>query len=513
VGARIAALCSRQPDRVLAGIAVLAAACGLVVGVGEERLKLGGSGTRLTPLLIRVSAQGAVPAGARRVALSVMRARLRATEGVEAVRAAPMRGRRATVLRVRLSEDPGASEEAATAIESRLDPGPLRIAFSGGASALADAREETFDDLRLLLLAAPLVALLAIGALGARIALATLFASAAAVLGAGALCVAVSLLIDVSVLCLVGAAAAGLPSGVLLCALARRDLPPSGLLASGLASAAVFAALAALGVDYLAAVALGGVLASLIAVPLSIASVAAATSLWRLEPAAEGPLGRVLERLARIFSWNRAVAVVLALLVVALILVLGLPLTRLEPSAFAAPAPPAVSDVRWIVAAGAAALLVASIGWLAGRWLAGAVALSLTAGLAAAAAAGLCVALYQENELRSLLDVEPLPIAVGSLVAALAAVAAASAAQGVAVLALRRSPPSSKPTGDWTRAMEAGALSSGAAALAAAGLLFSSLGFVRVFALIACAGLLLDLLLIRGVLGAVLLSLGSRDDG
>jgi hypothetical protein len=513
VGARIAALCSRQPDRVLAGIAVLAAACGLVVGVGEERLKLGGSGTRLTPLLIRVSAEGAVPAGARRVALSVMRARLRATEGVESVRTAPAPGRRATVLRVRLSEDPGAAEEAAASLESRLDPGPLRIAFSGGAIALAEARQETFDDLRLLLLAAPLVALLAIGALGARIALATLFASAAAVLGGGALCVAVSLLVDVSVLCLVGAAAAGLPSGVLLCALARRGLPPSGLLAAGLASPAVFAALAALGVDYLAAVALGGVLAGLLAVPLSIASVAAATSLWRLGPVAESPVRRGLERLARIPSWNPVVAAALALLVVALALVLALPLTGLEPRAFAAPSAPEVSLARWIIATAGAALLVVAIGWLAGRRMAGAVAAAVTAALAAAAAAGLCVALFQEDELRSLLDVEPLPIGVGSIAAGVTAVAAASAAQGVAVLALRRRRSRSESIGDWASAMEAGTLASGTAALTAAALLFSSLGFVRVFALVACAGFLLDLVLVRGLLGAALLSLGSRDDG
>jgi hypothetical protein len=442
-----------------------------------------------------------------------MRARLRATEGVEAVHAAPAAGGRATVLRVRLSEDPGAGEEAAAAIESRLDPGPLRISFSGGANALTEAREETFDDLRLLLLAAPLVALLAIGALGARMALATLFASAAAVLGAGALCVAVSLLIDLSVLCLVGAAAAGLPSGVLLCALARRGMPPNGLLASGLASAAVFAALAALGVDYLGAVALGGGLASLLAVPLAIASVAAATSLWRLEPVAESPLERGLARLARAFTWNRVAAAALAFLVVALVLVLALPLTRLEPRAFAAPSPPEVSLARWVVAGAGAALLVAVIGWLAGRRLLGAAAGAVTAALAAAAAAGLCVALFQEDDLRSLLDVEPLPIGFGSIAAGVAAVAAASAAQGVAVLALRRRPSSPEPIGDWAAAMAAGAVASGTAALAAGALLFSSLGFVRVFALVACAGFLLDLVLVRGVLGAGLLSLGSRDDG
>ena len=511
MGARIAALSSRQPDGVLAGIAILAAVCGLIVGVGEERLRLGGSGTRLAPLLIRVSAQGTVPAGARRVALSVIRARLRATEGVEAVRAAPAGGR-ATVLRVRLSGDPGAAEAAATAIESRLDPGPLQVSFSGGAVALAEAREETFDELRLLLLAAPLVALLAIGTLGARMALATLFASAAAVLGAGALCIAVSLLIDLSVLSLVGAAAAGLPSGALFCALARRGMPPNGLLASGLASAVVFAALAALGVDYLAAVALGGGLASLLAVPLAIASVAAATSLWRLEPVAEGPLERGLVRLARILTWNSAVATTLALLVVALVLVLALPLTRLEPRAFAAPSPPEVSLARWIAAGAGAALLVAAIGWQAGRRVWGAVAGGVTATLAAGAAAGLCVAVFQEDELASLLDVELLPIGVGSIAAGVTAVAAASAAQGIALLALRRRPSASESIGDWATVMAAGSLASGAAALTTAALLFSSLGFVRVLALVACAGFLLDLVLVRGVLGAALLSLGSRDD-
>jgi hypothetical protein len=136
----------------------------------------------------------------------------------------------------------------------------------------------------------------------------------------------------------------------------------------------------------------------------------------------------------------------------------------------------------------------------------------VTASFAAGAAAGLCVALFQEDELASLLDVELLPIGVGSIAAGVAAVAAASAAQGIAVLVLRRRPSASEPVGNWTTVMAAGSLASGAAALAAAALLFSSLGFVRVFALVACAGFLLDLVLVRGVLGAALLSLGSRDD-
>jgi hypothetical protein len=513
VGARIAALSTRQPDRVLAGIAVFAAACGLVVWVGQERLTLGGSGARLTPLLIRASAQGPVPAGARRVAVEVMRARLRATEGVEQVRAASSGAGRSTTLRVRLSQDAGAGEEAVATIESRLDPGPLRISFSGGASELVHARADTLDDLRLMLLAAPLVALLAIGALGARAALATLFASAAAVLGAGALCVAISLLVDLSVLSLVGAAAAGLPSGVLLCALARRGMAPGGLMASGLASAAVFAALAALGVDYLAAIAVGGGLASLLAVPASIASIAAAASLWRLGPPGESVLGRSLARLAQISSWNRPVAAALALLAVALIVVLSLPLTRLEPTAFAAPSAPDVSLWRWIAAAAAAAVLVAAVAWWTSRRAKGAVAAAITAALAPAAAAGLCVAVFQEDELRSLLDVEPLPIGVGSLVAAIVAVAAASAAQAVAVLTLRRRSAGPSPTAGWASATEAGTLASVTAALVAAALLFSSLGFVRVFALVACAGLLLDLVLVRAILAATLVSLGSRRDG
>lgn len=493
---RIASYSAQRADRVLAGIAVLAIGCGILVGVGEDEMTLGGSGVRVAPLEIRVSGAVPVRSGPFKVTLGTMRSSLRATPGVVAVRRGPVSGRgRTTTLVVRLSDDAGQAQEAVEEIEANLDAGLLRISFAGGGADLREARSQTIDDLPLLLLATPLVALLAIVALGARGALATLFAAAASVLGAGALCVGASLLIDVSVLALVGAAAAGVPCAVLLCGLARSGAPPRGLAAAALASAAAFGTLAALGVGYLAAVAAGGALASLLSAPLAVAAISAASSLWGLPAGGGRPLQRAFDRLAGVGGRSRIAAAAVALAALAALAALSIPAIRLDPAALGAPTPPSIELWRGLVAAGAGIAIVAAIAAATSRRPLAALTSALAAAGAGSAAAGLTVLVFQDGNLSQLLDFDRGPVSVGALAAAVVAVAAASASQGVATLGDDRT---------MGRAAAAGALASLVAALLAATLLASSLVFAKTFGFVVAVGLLLDLLLVRGILGAAL---------
>jgi hypothetical protein len=514
---RIAGLSSRQPDRTLAGIAVLAIGCGILVGAGEDRLSLGGSGTTVTPLKIRVSGPLPVRSGPYRVALTVMRSSLRATPGVIAVSRGPVSDNgRATTLVVTLSDDPGQSEEAVEEIESKLDPGVLRISFAGGADELREARSQSIDDLRLLLLAVPLVALLAVATLGARGALATLFAAAAAVLGAGALCVGISLLVDLSVLALVGAAAAGIPCSVLLCALARRGAEPLTLFAAALASAVAFGSLAALGVGYLAALGVGGVIASLLAAPVAVAAISAATSLWDLAAADLSPLPRAFDRLVAPLGRSRLVAAAIAVLSIATLAVLALPATRLDAAALGATAPPSIGLERGLIAAAAGLVALTAIGTASSRRPLASLAIALSAASAAAAAGGLTVVVFQDGHLQEALDFHPSAISVGALAAALVTVAAASAAEGVATLTTiddRRGDGAAAPPPSldgYGKLAAAGAISSAITVLFAASLLASSLDFVKTMGFAVAAGLMLDLLLVRGLLAPALLTALQR---
>ncbi len=510
VGARILRLSARQPDRVLAGVAVLAAAAGLVIGIGESRLTLGGAGSKTTPLQITVRGTEPVRSGSYQVALEVIGSRLRTTPGVERVRRSPTSADgRSVTLTVALADDPALNARAVATLTSTLDAGQLQLSFSGGANRLPEARSEAIDDLTLLLLAAPIVALVLIGALGSRAALATVFATAATVLVAGALCIALSLLVEVSVLSLVGAACGGIPAGVLLCRLARRGAPTAVPISAAAASAVVFAALFGVGVSYLSWLALGAVLASLLAVPFSIASIGAATALWGLEPEDRGFTERRLERLAAAVGWNRPAAVAIGLLAAAALLVLGLPVLRLDPVALAAPAPPPISLSRGLIAAGAAFVALSAICLLAGRRPLAALATALSALPAAAAAAGIGVLVYQDGRLDELLDFDPFSIGVGWLAAGVVTVAAASAAQGAATLAAMRADQpgtaSADRDGGYPLAAAAGIVASATAAVIALALLASSLEFMKGLGLLVATGLALDLVLVRALIAATLL--------
>ena len=493
MSARLGRLGKRHPDRVLAGLALLAGACGFALGEGQDRLELGG-GERPPALVVRVSGPLPLKAPAAGVALEVMRSQLRADPAVASVAQGPVgRGTRRVLLRVRFADGAG-TEADVERVRSRLDPGILTVAFAGGAGMLRDVRDETLSDLLLLLLAAPLAALLGVAVLGSRHALAALFAGAAAVLGAGAAAVGLSLLTDVSVLAPIGAACAGIPVAVLLCGIG----PGRAATAAALAAAAVFAAAALLGVEYLAWFGAGGALASLLAIAAAAAAVPAATELWAPPERRPGIAARGLGRLDAVLAARRLPAALAGVLALAAAVTLAVQARGLDPAALGGPAPP-LGTAESALAAAAALLAVAAAALLAGRRLGPAAAAALGAGLSAAAGAGVGFTAFENGGLDGILDMRTSQVSLGALVAGAATVAAVSASQSTARIAAARGPTAGPVTVE-----DAGSLAALTAVLAAASLTLSSQEFAYQYGVMAAAGIVIDALLVRGLLRGAL---------
>ncbi len=497
MSARLGRLAKRQPDRVLAGLALLAGACGFVLGAGQDRLGLGGGGEPAA-LVVRVSGADGLRSPPSQVALEVMRSQLVSDPAVAAVARGPISpGGRRTSLRVSLTG--GSPDAAVERIRARLDPGTLTVSFGGGAARLGEVREDALRDLRLLLLAAPLVALLAAAVLGAGFTLAALFAAAAAVLGAGAAAVGLSQLTDVSALAPLGAACAGIPVTALLCGIG----PGRTATASAMAAAAVFGAAALLGVEYLAWFAAGGALAALLAIPAAAIAVPAAEQLWGLSTRPRGPASRTRGRLDAVLTGSRPLAAIAAVLSVALLVALALAATRLEIASLAGA--PAVLDPQELAGAAAAALIaVAAAAMLAGRRPTAAAAAVLGAAASAGAATGVAVLAFQDGGFDGLLGMRSSAVSLGAVVAAIATVAAISGSQSVAALASRTRPP---PGGGPAELEDAAALAALAAVLAGVALTISSVAFLHQFGATVAAGVLIDLLVVRGLLRAGLAAL------
>lgn len=498
MSARLGRVARRQPDRVLAGLAVLAGLCGFVVATGEDRLGLGG-GTDSPVLVVRVSGAEPLSSPPSRVALEVMRSQLESDPAVVAVVRGPTpAGDRRTSLRVSFAGEERL-DAAVERIRKRLDPGILRVTFAGGAGKLEEVREETIRDLRLLLLAVPLVALLAAAVLGSRLALAALFATAAAVLAAGAACVGLTLLTDVSALAALGAACAGVPVAVLLCGIG----PGRAAAGAGLGAAAVFAAAALLGIEHLAWFAAGGALAALLAIPAAAAAVPAAEELWSLSARPPGIAARAWAWLDGRLARRRVLAALLAGLCLAALAALALPLDRLETAAVAG-APPALDEWECGRAAGAALLAVAAIALLTSRRPLAAAGAALGAGISAAAGVAVAVLAFEDGGLDGVLDIRTSDLSLSALVAGAATVGAISASRSIARIAERAdgsAPGRPAATGD------AAALAGLTAVAAALALTLSSLAFAQQFGVIVAAGVLIDGIvvsgLLRGALGAL----------
>jgi hypothetical protein len=446
--------------------------------------------------------------------VQTMRTQLSAYPAVAGVEErTPSRDGNSTLLLVGF--DSGASRRDATIarIERNLDPGPLTLTFQGPDSKLIAARDAVLDDLVLLLPALALVAVIATATLGVRLAGATLLAAAASSALAALICEALGGPLDVSWLALVGAVSAGTLVSLQLCAMARSGAGPAPILGAGLAATATFAAVAALDVDYLAALGLGGALGSLLAVPASLIASGAATGEGAVGDG--GRLSAPWRLIGDLLGWSRAIAAAVALLALILLLSLAVPALRLAPAALGAAQAPAIEGAELGVAIGAAAVLTALAAWALGGRAGLAVAGTAAFALPPLAVAGLLVVSFQEGWLEGALDYEATEIVhLSSAVGAVAVVAAVSAARVLALVAAARKAEGRQGADRVAEVMArigpgaALVCLSGAAAGIALG--FSSRTFVKEFGLGAAAGLLLLLFVVQPLIVPALLRLAHR---
>jgi hypothetical protein len=511
VAERLRTLAAGQPGRTLGTLAAVAVLGGAVAGGWTDRLTMSGP-TQPGPALV-VMARGSEPArsASYRVAIRTMRSQLSADAAVAAVRVRPVKGhpRRAT-LEISLAVTGADRDRAVERIQRNLDPGPLQIRFAGETATLEQARDDAFDDLTLLLLAAPVAALLLVGILGLRRGGATALAAAAAAASASLACELIGGVLDVSLLSLVGATAAGILVSLQLFTLAATNERSDVLLVSGLAAAAVFASLGLLGIGYLASIGLGGALGSLLAIPAALLAIGAVAD---PKPTAESrgsssPTGAGLwRREAELIGSRRPGAAAVALLSVAILLVPAVSLTRLEPVALASVSVPEIATWQLCAATAFALLATGLCGWAVSRRILLPLTATVAAALPALALAGLLVLTFQDGRFESLLDYRSsAAIHLGSVVAALAVVAALSASQAVCVIARGRDCSGVSATGRWGPAATVCCL---IGAAAGAALAVSSHPFIKEFGAALAGGLLLELVLVQALLAPALLGLSA----
>jgi hypothetical protein len=513
---RLRGTAGEQPGRSLGVLAALAVLGTALAAGGIDRLSLSTERAPGPDLIIEVRGPGQARSGAYRVAVRTMRAQLSTERAVASVRERRVAKRaNQTTLEVRLAEDGAEREEALERIERNLDPGPLTVRFAGELAALREARDETVDDLVLLLLALPLVALVLIGVLGTRAAGAAALAASAAAAVAALGCELLGGLFDLSVLALAGALAGGALAALQLCTAAASGAGVRTLLLAGLAGAVVFASLGLLGVGYLGAIGLGGALGSLLAVPAALVAMSAAQGLEGGRGRTQRPPAghRAWARIADLISWSRFVAAAIALLTIAVLIVVAIPATRLEPVALNDEVP-AIGAAEVAAAAAAALLAAALVAWVASRRPVLAGALAVAAALPATAVAGLFVLTFQDGRLKTLLDFAPgEAVHLGSSVAAIAVIAALAAAQGVTLAAAVRRPGSGGDPGTtMARCGPAVTVSCLIGAAAGAALTASSLPFVKQFGAGLAAGMLTELLLVQALLAPAMLARRPRPE-
>ena len=514
MGERLRTIAGQHPGRavgVLAALAVLATA--LSAGA-TDRLTLSTTEAR-TPVL-HIRAAGALAPGSApfQVAVRTMRTQLSADPAVSAVRVAPRRGREDfEVLLVRLKGAGRNRDSALTRIQRNLDPGPLTLEFRGPAAAVRAAKDQALDDLVLLLAALPLTALMLALTVGLRGTGVVLLAAVATVSLAALACELLAGVFDVSWLALAGAAAAGTLLTLQLSSIGVAGAGPATLLCAGAAAAAAFGALALLGVDYLSSLALGGALAALIAVPVSIAA-ASATLAGVRQPGLRG--GAVWGRIASLVGINRVLAAIFGLVVLLLMLIVVAPIERLATAAIGAAQAPAVEAVG-LASAGIAALVVAAgLGMTQARrlWLPSLAALA--AAIPVVASAGLLIVTFQDGNLEKALDFTSNgAVSLGAIAAAGATVAALGAAQAVSLAWVGRETQELRP--DKLRVVVAVSICLPAAAVscvtgvvAGIALGFGSASFEKEFGLAVAAGLALQLLVVGALLAPALLRVTYR---
>jgi hypothetical protein len=508
VGERLRTTAARHPGRALGVLAAVAVLGSALAAGWTDRLALS---TESEEGALRVQVRGGltVRAPVFRVAVQTMRAQLSTNSAVATVQERkPNTDARSTVLVVRFNVSGSRRDTAIARIERNLDPGPLTLSFKGSTSAVRAAKDDVLEDLVLLLLALPLVALIAAGTLGIRPAGAALLAAGASSAVAAIACELLGGAFDTSWLGLVGAAAGGTLLSLQLCAMARTGSTPAVIWGAGLAAAATFGAAAVLGVDYLGSLGLGGALGSLLAAPASLIAMGTADG---FDPAGDRNRAAAPWRgIATLLAWSRLMAAVIGLLALALLLILVAPVDRLAPAALGAATTPPIDDIELGGAICAAALVTAILGGALGRRAGLAIVATIVFAFPATAIAGLLVVSFQRGWLDGALDYTSNDaVQLGSLVGAVSIVAAVCAAQAVALLAAARQADDRTGAERVAEAMArcgpAATLVCLAGAAAGAALGFSSRSFMQEFGLGTAAGLLLELLIVQLLLAPALL--------
>jgi MMPL family len=557
-------LAVRRPWALLAANLLFLAAAMAVAIAGADGLPIGstatsGSAGGQPDLVIATTGRMPVDSAVYRVALRVITSQVQADSAVAEVSQGPVSGnRRSTSILVSFGGlDAADSQDAVERIESGVDAGPLKVAYGGQVATQLAARHELATDLwKLELVVMPFAALVLAVALGARLAAGPVICAATAIAGALAGLVLLGLVADVSLLGIAPAAVVGLVLGIEApCALAARFRAEatrasrqealfrtvrSGAdmaIPAGIAAGFVTVGLVATNLDQAPSMIVGCALA--VALALGSAFVCMPAILWLAaedrHAKGEAPVtawlaGRPAIGAGRLAGSRRWTAVAAGVGAVAM-LAAAVPLLHARGAPFSALDLPFDSPARTAddlagvtseiggggavfgdlpLAAGAAAVALVVVLGLAFRSR-----LALPVGIAsllpAAAACGLCVLTFQDGHLLGAIGLTGQGAlesgAVASMLAALASVAAARSA--TAMEASREATAGGLDPGgaaQWTASLLLpGAIVATLIGAAATGVLAgASLYPAREFGLAVAVGLLLDLLLLRLPLIALL---------
>jgi hypothetical protein len=536
---------------------VVAAALAVAIG-GSSGLAIGSlapSGAEVEPdFIVATTGDTSVRSGVYRVALRVISSQVDSDPAVTSLRRGPVSGDgHSTSLLISLSGGDGDRQRAVERIEPRIDPGPLRVDYGGSVAAGLDARHDLAGDLwRLVLLVMPFVALLLAVALGPRLAAAPVICATTAIAGALAGLVIVGLFADVSLLGMAPAAVVGLVLGVEgPCALfaryraetaraPRREALRLATAAAadtgasvGVAATVATAGLLATSLDQAPSMVLGCGLAAALALASSLvcgpALISLATDDEQLAPRgapgrsrlAQGP-ARLLGRIAGSRQWTAITLAVAVVLMVAAALPIAdgqsRPFTALDlPSDAAARMAATIAGIGpaagggslfgdLALAAGVSAVALLVVIWITFRSVR-LLPVAVVALLPAAAACGLCVLVFQEGHLAGAINQQAQGAletgAVASLLAALASVAAARAVGAVRAVTdepSRRLAPADKAQAVAGLTLPAAIVATLIAVTATGVLGGADLYAAREFGLTVAAGLLIELVLLRGPL-------------
>jgi hypothetical protein len=557
-------LAARRPWALLAANLLVLAAVLAVAIAGAGSLPIGstapsGSTAGGPDLIVATTGRVPVHSGVYRVTLGAITSQVQADAAVAEVRKGPVSDDgRSTSLLVSLGGlDASSKQDAVERIEGGIDPGPLKVSYGGEVGTLLDARHELATDFWMLELAAmPFVALVLALVLGARLAAAPIICAGTAIGGALTALVLVGLVADVSLLGSAPAAVVGLVLGIEApCALfarfraeATRAPPPEALrravrttvdlaIPSAIAAALVTVGIVATSLDQAPSMIIGCAVAAVLAIGSALVCGPAIVSLAGDDRHLSGraPITAWLARRSAAvgghLASSRRATVLAASVGVVLLLAAAIPLVHAQGQPFTALDLPTDSPARMaaelagvtadlgggdavfgdlVLAAGVAVVvLVVVLGFTFRSRLA--LPVGVASLLPAAAACGLCVLVFQEGHLADAIGLSGQGAlesgAAGSL---LVAVASVSAARSAAAMQAAREATAGRLDPGWAAQWTASLLVPGAIiatliGAAATGVLAGATLYpAREFGLAVAVGLLLDLVLLRLPLIAVL---------